>query len=523
MDQPSLSLEMSDTSPLQRSDSPTRWQLRGRFKRRLSPEVTSRVVGDLEPVDEKDPLSPSSHQLAAYQAQQAQQAQQTSILTQHTYPPPPSDHRSLEQQSNDLILAALGRGRTPTTSNQASNQPSATSTPTAHKPASGALAALGLRTAAVASPAVASIPQARPASPIVEPAPSAPSPPAPSKLNKSFLVPSKPIGGSTSRSASIKSTYSKNDATSRSPSPFFRARKAREERRERSPSPDIVALRKDSLAAESDVETVPGVRGRGRYRPRSSAYDSPDSSGNEADEPGAAPVPATVKVADKPMEKIVVPPSPHTDDDYDDDNADDEHEEPLDYDDDDLWDPETFFDEETEKNTEANAFYADPTCHDAIDKATKRDNFDVYGEDVEQDVLGEGPNVVVPPEPLFTKPGDKVRKSERSGLDLVTSRPTYARDRCTISLTQGDPDAVLDESGKRMRRYVVLSDLSEESRYAVEWAIGTVARDGDEVFLISVMENEDKVDPKSWSNKDQQNKIKVQKEVSSRSDDSRAI
>jgi hypothetical protein len=38
----------------------------------------------------------------------------------------------------------------------------------------------------------------------------------------------------------------------------------------------------------------------------------------------------------------------------------------------------------------------------------------------------------------------------------------------------------------------VLSDLSEESKYAVEWAIGTVARDGDEVFLISVKEDESK-------------------------------
>jgi nucleotide-binding universal stress UspA family protein len=177
-----------------------------------------------------------------------------------------------------------------------------------------------------------------------------------------------------------------------------------------------------------------------------------------------------------------------------------------------LWDPETFFDEETEKNTEANAYYADAACDDAIDSDTKRDNFDVYGEDVERDLLGEGPNVVVAPEPLFAKPGDKVRKSERSGLDLITSRPTFARDRCTIQLTQGDPDAVLDVSGKRMRRYVVLSDLSEESRYAVEWAIGTVARDGDEVFLISVNEDESKVDPKSWSSKDQQNKMKVQKE-----------
>ncbi|BEI97070.1 hypothetical protein CcaverHIS631_0206590 [Cutaneotrichosporon cavernicola] len=402
-----------------------------------------------------------------------------------------------KDESDDLIRAALGRGRTSSGAAQSSGTSTPTSKPTAgalaatSKPTAGALAALALRAAAVANPQQVMPP----------PVPVESSSTAPVKPNKSLLVPSKPIG----------SRLSKSEPRSRSPSPFFRARKAREERRERSPSPDIVALRKDSLAADSDVEGLVSDRGRGRYRPRSSAYDSPESSGGEE-----ADGESGVQIAEKPVEKTVVL---HDEDEDDDDHhADDEHhasdevDEPLDYDDDDLWDPETFFDEETEKNTTANAFYADPSRDDSINHETKQDNFDVFGEDVEQDLLGEGPNVVVPPEPLFAKSGDKVRKSERSGLDLVTSRPTFARDRCTIQLTQGDPDAALEDSGKRMRRYVVLSDLSEESRYAVEWAIGTVARDGDEVFLISVNENEDKVDPKNWSNKDQQNKMKLQKE-----------
>lgn len=483
MDKPSLSfetLETSDPVPLRRVDSGSRWQRRARrFRRNLSLDTTRRVL-DLEPVDERETLSPSSPQNA--------------MLTQNSFLSIP-EPATLSQQSNDLILAALGRGRTPSGSAQASG----TSTPVSHKPATSALAALGLRTATAAAAGSSDS----------LPAPTAV--PASSKLNKSFLMASKPIGGSSSRASNRSGTASgvASGTTSRSPSPFFRARKAREERRERSPSPDIVALRKDSTAAESDIEGPDGRRGR--FRPRGSAYESPESSGNEADDNDTDVEKVRVVIADKPVEKTVVQPQQ---DDYDDDDqADDEDEEPLDYDDDDLWDPETFFDEETEKNTEANAYYADNSCEGAIDQDTKRDNFDVFGEDVEQDVLGEGPNVVVPPEPLFAKPGDKIRKSERSGLDLVTSRPTFARDRCTITLTQGHPDVSLDESGKRMRRYVVLSDLSEESRYAVEWAIGTVARDGDEVFVISVMENEDKVDPKHWSNRDQANKLKVQKEV----------
>jgi hypothetical protein len=161
------------------------------------------------------------------------------------------------------------------------------------------------------------------------------------------------------------------------------------------------------------------------------------------------------------------------------------------------------FDDETVHNTEANAVYyqGGQTAPEAGETGAGPDAeadegpLDKYGEDVEQDVLGEGPNVVVPPEPMFptsTMFNVKKRKTLDSGLELVTSRPSYARDRCTINLTHGDPDASLEESNKRLNRYVVLSDLSEESKYAVEWAIGTVARDGDEVFLISVKEDESK-------------------------------
>jgi hypothetical protein len=240
----------------------------------------------------------------------------------------------------------------------------------------------------------------------------------------------------------------------RAPSPFFRARRSREKARARDTSPEVGALGKEE--DESDGESV----GR-RYRPQASAYE--DESGTEAE-----------------------------------DESDDEDGV-----------EEIMFDEETEKNTEANAVFLEG------DDMSVLDNF---GEETEQDPLGEGPNVVEPSEPVFAV------KKTKSGLDLVTSRPSYARDRCTITLTQGDPDEALEQSGKRLRRYVVLSDLSEESQYAVEWAIGTVARDGDEVFLISVDEDASKgescldeltiVDPKNWSEGDKAQKLKVQKEVS---------
>jgi hypothetical protein len=161
----------------------------------------------------------------------------------------------------------------------------------------------------------------------------------------------------------------------------------------------------------------------------------------------------------------------------------------------DAWDDEIEFDDETLRNTEANAvFYEGDAAGLGGTSVYGEERLDNYGEEIEQDILGEGPNVVVPPAPLFQGSVYQPAKKEtlKSGLELETSRPVYARDRCTIVLTHGEPDQRLEESGKRLRRYVVLSDLSEESKYAVEWAVGTVARDGDEVFLISVKEEESK-------------------------------
>lgn len=134
-----------------------------------------------------------------------------------------------------------------------------------------------------------------------------------------------------------------------------------------------------------------------------------------------------------------------------------------------------------------------------------------------------GPNVIQPPEPVFSQStmtrrpptppvGEGTRKSEKfAPLELVTARPEYARNRCTIRLTQGDPDKALEHAGTRLRSYVVLSDLSEEAGYALQWAIGecpsrmpqsktsdglrvlgTVARDGDELLVTTVVETDSK-------------------------------
>ncbi|OJT09878.1 hypothetical protein TRAPUB_13621 [Trametes pubescens] len=138
------------------------------------------------------------------------------------------------------------------------------------------------------------------------------------------------------------------------------------------------------------------------------------------------------------------------------------------------------------------------------------------------DYLGEGVNVIMPPEPYFPSTlngtgggrGPRRRKSTKphDTMSLVSSRPVFQRDRCTITITHGDPDGVRQETGRPRRRYVLASDLSEESRFAMEWGIGTVLRDGDELIIVTVVENEGKIDPVIPNPADRATKLRAQQE-----------
>ncbi|KAG7443093.1 uncharacterized protein BT62DRAFT_954022 [Guyanagaster necrorhizus] len=183
------------------------------------------------------------------------------------------------------------------------------------------------------------------------------------------------------------------------------------------------------------------------------------------------------------------------------------------------WSDDDMFDRVTERNTERNAF-----IEPAIGDTTFIGGDEI---DVDPDPLGEGVNVVVPPEPYFPstlnsygrsaggtikgRRNPKRRKSvKHEPPPLQTSRPVFQRDRCTITITQGDPEAKLD--GRAPKRYVVASDMSEESRYALEWGIGTVIRDGDEMLIVTVVESESKVDPAIPNAADRPTKLRSQQE-----------
>lgn len=228
----------------------------------------------------------------------------------------------------------------------------------------------------------------------------------------------------SARSSSFSGTQDDRDSSvgrARSQSPF------RIRRRRRDVSPQIEALTQSD--AESDAEGP-------RIRPRN-AFSVSNVS----------------------------------DDEYGDESQDEEDES-----DEEEWSDGDHFDSITESNTTRNALIPSDLIeqHDVL----------------EVDPLGEGVNVVVPPEPYFpstlNNTGGRNPRRRRSlrpqeVLPLDTSRPVFQRDRCTITLTHGDPQQTVDETGRRPKRYVLASDLSVESRYALEWGVGTVLRDGDEM------------------------------------------
>jgi len=221
-----------------------------------------------------------------------------------------------------------------------------------------------------------------------------------------------------------KPPTSRSSSFARSISPFHRRRN----RTERSPS--VEALRVSQSDVDSDYEPP-----RKSIRPRNAFNDGDGSPDDEDDQEG----------------------------DEDDDSFDDASD---------------GFDELTEANTSKNAALGAPieNTEDPLEQ--------------EPDPLGEGVNVVRLPEPIFqqTLMGSSRRSEPRrkksqkvDPLPLITGRPHFQRDRCTVTLTHGNPAGVTDNS--RPKTYMVASDLSEESRYAVEWGIGTVLKDGDEMCV----------------------------------------
>ncbi|KAI5453078.1 hypothetical protein NCC49_006107 [Naganishia albida] len=449
----------------------------------------------------------------------AQQSRRTSLTS-----PAALKTRSFDLEAQNLMLNALQRGSGGHEHRHLSLSRSSTKdseSKGAGKPGvGGALAALGFKTAAAVgateSVKKSNINVLHPSEPVGAQAPglnvTAPTPMGEQGESVAAAGGSGYFGSKKSKGRSSRAPRSTNkeDKYRRSLSPFFKGRRSLSRGNasdKRDPSPPVGAL---SDAGESDGESIVSTSSN-RYRPQATAFSlSRRREKNDSDDEDDA---------DQGSDEGDF----ETDTEYDDDALSHEVVGP------DGW-VEDVFDPQTEENTKANAVYYEGDAAGLGGEGVLEDE-EGHEIEVEVDALGEGPNVVIPPEPLFAQPTmrrpatppptdghvglagivHKEKKKPRP-LPLTTSRPEFGRNRCTVKLTQGDPDAALEQSGNRLRSYVVLSDLSAEAGYAIEWCIGTVARDGDEIFLVSVMENEAMVDPKDNASVDKAQKLRIQRE-----------
>ncbi|KAJ7626663.1 hypothetical protein DFH06DRAFT_1007234 [Mycena polygramma] len=311
-----------------------------------------------------------------------------------------------------------------------------------------------------------------------------------SKMSFSSMMGGLSMGGLTGLSLSRTNTVEDKDKD-----------KDKDKERGRSLNMFSKQPRSSSLAA-----TAPEDPSRSRSRARS---QSPFSFRRFRQQRDPSPTPQALPLTPSDIDLSSESPSMRPRNAFTDDPDDSADEGVNETDDEDEWSgEEDIFDPVTERNTEHNAIVPPVAAQQ---------------EDETADPLGEGVNVVVPPDPYFPstlnagpssargKRNPRRRKSTRhEPLALNTSRPIFQRDRCTITITQGDPDAKLGD--RRRKRYIVASDLSEESRYAVEWGIGTVLRDGDEMMIVNIMENEAKVDPPIPNAADRAGKLRSQQE-----------
>jgi hypothetical protein len=329
------------------------------------------------------------------------------------------------------------------------------------------------------------------------------------------------------------------EARNRSSSPFRRfsfSANAGEDnnsgRRGRSPSPG--ALRYTQSDVESDVGEGAGVAPRrtafkaksrkGKKRSKKTSGVGEPSTADQQTEENAedkdkedvkvagepdATAPASTEGAPLPDPKESPAPTSSTVEDESDSDSDDST---ASWSSSNSWSSgDIQFDDQTQLNTALNsAALQSPELMSAQQEEAL---------EFDSDPLGEGVNVIQPEAPVFEKslmsrPGtansasaskstvgnaDSRANTDAAGrahkkslrhdaLELATARPFYGPNRCMIMLTHGNPDGAEREG----RRYVVASDLSEESRYAVEWGIGTVLRDGDEMIVVNVQETESK-------------------------------
>ncbi|KAJ5129384.1 uncharacterized protein N7515_005423 [Penicillium bovifimosum] len=90
-----------------------------------------------------------------------------------------------------------------------------------------------------------------------------------------------------------------------------------------------------------------------------------------------------------------------------------------------------------------------------------------------------------------------IHRAQKLGISM-SAIDNGVRNRSIRTIVRGNFSSLQEEGDgtrRRRRKYLIATDLSEESVYALEWTIGTVLRDGDTIFAIYVMHEDSATAP----------------------------
>ncbi|KAH7342763.1 hypothetical protein BKA65DRAFT_401315 [Rhexocercosporidium sp. MPI-PUGE-AT-0058] len=80
-----------------------------------------------------------------------------------------------------------------------------------------------------------------------------------------------------------------------------------------------------------------------------------------------------------------------------------------------------------------------------------------------------------------------IKHAQKLPVNMTSIISTPATSRCVRTIYRGDFNKMQQEAAdhqRRVRKYLVATDLSDEAAHALEWTVGTVLRDGDTLLAI---------------------------------------
>jgi nucleotide-binding universal stress UspA family protein len=86
-----------------------------------------------------------------------------------------------------------------------------------------------------------------------------------------------------------------------------------------------------------------------------------------------------------------------------------------------------------------------------------------------------------------------IKRAQKMAVIMTPISSTPASGRCVRTIFRGDFAKMQQEAEddqRRVRKYLVATDLSDEAAHALEWTVGTVLRDGDTLLAIYCVDEE---------------------------------